>query len=311
MTGAVFMDIVIAVNDAYYEACRTMLHSLFTKNRKSVISIHLFYRQLTERERKGLCKYVEKLGGTFHSYIVPDSVFRDLPYEGSEEKPNQLFSIEVYYRILAYQILPKDMQRMLWLDADIVITSDISEFYSQSFDGMDLIACADVSEGEEYIAERKTAMNLEDSHIYFNSGVLLMNLEKIRRDIRDDDLRDIINRYGSNLVYPDQDLLNKIFDGKVKYADGRIYNNQLYGKQYQDSIEDACILHYVYIFKPWKPLLAKRNCSYYWKERLAMGDLLGYVLFMGVYQVHRPIKVVAYYREIIAAKVRNKIAHRD
>ena len=69
------MDIVIAVNDAYYEACRTMLHSLFTKNRKSVISIHLFYRQLTERERKGLCKYVEKLGGTFHSYIVPDSVF--------------------------------------------------------------------------------------------------------------------------------------------------------------------------------------------------------------------------------------------
>ena len=305
MTGAVFMDIVIAVNDAYYEACRTMLHSLFTKNRKSAISIHLFYRQLTERKRKGLCKYVEKLGGTFHSYIVPDSVFRNLPYEGSEEKPNQLFSIEVYYRILAYQILPKDMQRMLWLDADIVITSDISEFYSQSFDGMDLIACADVSEGEEYIAERKTAMNLEDSHIYFNSGVLLMNLEKIRRDIRDDDLRDIINRYGSNLVYPDQDLLNKIFDGKVKYADGRIYNNQLYGKQYEDSIESACILHYVYIFKPWKPFQARYNYSYYWNERLAMGDLLGYAGFLFLYRARRLWEKAGYYHGMINEHVKN------
>lgn len=311
MTGAVFMDILIAINDAYYEVCRTMLHSLFTKNRKSPISIHLFYRQLQRSRRESLYRYVEKLGGTFYSYIVPDSIFRNLPYEGSENNPIELFPIEVYYRILAHQILPEDMKRVLWLDADIIIKSDISEFYGQSFDGMDMIVCADVSEGEDYIAKQKQAMGLGDSHIYFNSGVLLMNLEKIRRDICKDDLVNIISRYGSRLVYPDQDLLNKIYYGKVKYEDGRIYNNQLYGKQYEDSIEDACILHYVYIFKPWKPLLAKHNCSYYWKERLAMGDLLGYVLFICVYQVHRPIKAAAYYREIIAAKVRNKIAHRD
>lgn len=170
------MDVIIAVNDAYCEVCRTMLHSLFTKNHNSSITVHLLYKQLRPGKQRRLRRYVEKLGGIFHSYIVQDSVFLNLPYQGSATNPIELFPIEVYYRILAYQILPADMKRALWLDADIIITSDISWFYSQPFDDMDLIACADLGEGQEYIKERKEAMGLAESHIYFNTGVLLVSV---------------------------------------------------------------------------------------------------------------------------------------
>lgn len=153
-------------------------------------------------------------------------------------------------------------------------------------------------------------MGLAESHIYFNTGVLLYNLEKIRRDIHKAKLRNIISRYVSHLKYPDQDLLNKIFEGKVKYADGRIYNNQFYGKPYEDYIEDACMLHYVYIYKPWKPTLARKNYTYYWNERLAMGDRAGYLLFTLLYRTYHRYKTVNYYCKVFAARVIKMITYK-
>ena len=74
-----------------------------------------------------------------------------------------------YYRILALDMI--DAQKVLYLDVDLIITQNITSLWEQQLNNVILAAV------DEQNSERVTALNLKRGASYFNSGVMLVNLE--------------------------------------------------------------------------------------------------------------------------------------
>lgn len=224
-----------------------MLHSLRRHNDED-ITVYLMNRSLNNSEIKRFGKYLHKrLGMEFNVLDVSNTFFEQI-YTYHER-----FSIEMYYRVLAQFLLPKTVDRILWLDSDIVLCGDISEFYHQDFEGNLLVACADALWDDEEITQVKNKLGLPKDHIYFNSGVLLLNIGSLREETSIDGIVETTQSIAEQFTYPDQDLLNYLYQGKIKYCDQNRFNCQTksFKKLTKDQIDNIIILHYAGGQKPW------------------------------------------------------------
>ena len=112
-------------------------------------------------------------------------------------------------------------QKVLYLDSDIIVNQDIKKIFDISFDNNEIIAVKDSISSVLHIDKNKDRLNhitnilkISEPERYFNSGLILFNLAKI-------DKQDYIDRLNkakqiSTLLFPDQDILNKIFEKRTK-----------------------------------------------------------------------------------------------
>ena len=136
------------------------------------------------------------------------------------------FSHEIYYRILAVNMLPQNMERILYLDADMLIKKDLTEVYGTSMsDTCPFIVCEDIEghkrETYEWLRSR---VAIPHNSRYFNSGFMLMNLNYLRRRNSVDYILDAFYRGDSRYPCPDQDVLNHMYYDKVQYVPCSLYN---------------------------------------------------------------------------------------
>ncbi len=168
------------------------------------------------------------------------------------------------------------VDRVLWLDSDIIISGDITQFYNLDLKEYCIAACED----GRYInintrGQDNDRLELESSHRYFNSGVLLMNLNLIRRSFSQEEVCTLAGRIREKLVYPDQDILNCLYQDSVLYADYHLYNCgveriHLLTDEERTNIR---ILHYYGLNKPWDLLHGNDPDKRYWKIQREMGNL--------------------------------------
>lgn len=155
----------------------------------------------------------------------------------------------IYYRMLIPSIFP-EYDKIIYLDADTVLLKDIAEMYS--IDIGDNLLGATV---EETVANTKVFqdycvnyLNFESKY-YFNSGVLLMNAKEFRKQ----DIEGQFSRMLKKIVFrmaPDQDFLNVLCFGKVKYIPMGWNKSPLYAKDFDEK--DLGLIHYNLTYKPWK-----------------------------------------------------------
>ena len=265
------INILISVNGKYLDKAETMLHSFRRHNDDVEVTVYLINHTLKAYQTKKFKKYLkETLDMSFEMITVSNTIFDDFSF-GSER-----FSIEIYYRVLAQFLLPQNVDRIIWLDADIVICGNIEKFYNQSFDGNLLIACPDAAWESEEINHIKENLGLDKGYVYFNSGVLLLNIEAMRNETNYHDIVRSAYRIADCLVFPDQDLLNYLYSERVKYCDHNIYNcfpNE-YKKMTCDQHDDVVVLHYAGYQKPWNFICIKELSAAvrpYWKEVFLQG----------------------------------------
>lgn len=270
------MDVIIAINNQYMEMCKTMLFSLLNSNKKNDVVIHIFNKNLNSKNIVELEKFIKKNGGNSKIYELTDILFEGV------SRVLERFSVEMFFRIIAYKILPVSIERALWLDSDLLVRSDLFDFYNQSFGDMELIVCRDAYSNSSFIQKIKSKMEIPEDHDYFNSGVILFNLKRIRENLDESQIIEIIEKYNTLLTYPDQDILNKLFAGKVKYCNEEIYNFQV-NEIYRADVRKTIILHYAGERKPWIPIKAYPISNEYWKERVKMGDVFGTLRFYLIY----------------------------
>lgn len=120
---------------------------------------------------------------------------------------NSRWSYMTLIRTALTKILP-DEKRVLWLDCDTIVNADITELF-------------EVDMGGNYFAAVREPGRSINGKNYFNAGVLLMNLDKIKADGLDDRLIDTLNH--KPFVFPDQDAINQLAEGRIMALDGR-YN---------------------------------------------------------------------------------------
>jgi len=262
------INILISVDSNYLTKAQTMLFSL-RLHTKEEIAVYLLNHRLTEAEIDGFRLFLKNKCKMELVHIdAKDTALDNFPVGDLN------FTIEMYYRILAQFLLPTSVDRILWIDADIVVLKDVSEFYHQPFNGAKYVVCEDSQSETSFVQESISRLGLPAGEKYFNSGVMLMNLGLLRQETNLVDILKRSDEIKEKLTYPDQDILNYLYYNQVKYADWKTYNYQLAGVNClsKSDVKDIVILHYTGMRKPWNYWQIVNVSKHYWKVRFKQGD---------------------------------------
>ncbi|MBR0361882.1 MAG: glycosyltransferase family 8 protein, partial [Paraprevotella sp.] len=157
-----------------------------------------------------------------------------------------------YYRCILADILPKNIDRLLYIDCDIVILGNISDFWNTPLDGIGVAAVEDIGCGEK---ERYEILKYPMEDSYFNAGVLMINLRYWREQQVGRACIDYFHDYPERILFNDQDLLNSILHKSKVLVDLRwnvqdgFYRNpknmtQEWKTKYEHVLKNPVILHY-------------------------------------------------------------------
>lgn len=184
------------------------------------------------------------------------------------------FTPEAYFRLFLPQIL-KNYEKVLYLDADMIVCHDVADLYKEDLGGMLLGAVRDpvISGSNKSPAYNRhdymLKLGVKNIYDYFQSGVMLIDLKKMAKGGLCGEMIEYATTHDCDLV--DQDVLNVFCQGRVKFIDNRWnvdvnriamqvvpYAPAAMWKQYLENREKAYIYHFAGADKPWKnPLLDK------------------------------------------------------
>lgn len=283
------MNILIAINEKYIEPAKTMLFSLACHQEEN-LAVYLLQSSIQRESLDNLRAFVdEKCHGELIDIQIDKSLFANVPKA-------KWWTEETYYRLISFAILPESVERILWLDADIIVKGNISELYNQDFDDNYAVVCA------EDTMKNHARLGLKESHHYFNAGVILYDFNMIRRDFTVQYIFDCIEKHRDHLEALDQDVLNVLFENKVKYIDATVYNNETLGfsalgrAKMTELRDTARIIHFIGAMKPWNPKGANWADWYWWKYEIARGDRLG--IAVNYFFRNSPVKFRCFLGEI-------------
>ena len=161
-----------AEGQAYVAHSAVMLHSLLDHSDGLAIEVHYLHGPRFDRSDARLLRsMVEGGGGSIEFLEVPDADVAALPVTDQ-------FTKAMWYRIFLPELLPQ-LDRVLYLDADTLIVDSLAPLWATDLEGAYLAAVTNVFQSNH--VHRPAELGLAGPHVYFNSGVLLMNLADMRR----------------------------------------------------------------------------------------------------------------------------------
>lgn len=213
------MDLLLVANSKYLVQVLALLYSLFEYN-SGKITIHLFYSDLKSKEVNLISHFIEKWG--CNKQLILYYVNRN---DANGMKTTQNYPEEIYYRIFAINMLPQDIDKILYLDVDMIIKGSLEELYETDLEGYAFAACEDIYGTLMGIENsRLEALEIATTYHYVNSGMLLLNLKCLREDCAVEKLVTYIKGMGNDISFPDQDALNVLYYNKTKYVPWEKYN---------------------------------------------------------------------------------------
>ena len=246
------VNVSISINHQYTKYAYIMLTSLFVQHNEfpNSVTVYILQSDLTQEDKALLLQLAEKYNQEISFLQVDIGDYADkLP-------TNKDWSEEMYYRLLLGELLPEEVTRILYLDVDIIINKPLLDLYHMDMQGMHLAVADDPAiQGNFSVQQQKIFAGFPTPIRYFNSGVVLMDMEKIRGHYTFADYCKVAEQFSYQLSNPDQDLLNYVHAGNVCYIDNSRFNvfSQIAEEEssYEQIKEEAVIIHYVGR-KPWK-----------------------------------------------------------
>ena len=236
------MKVAFAANNEYVPHLEIALFSLLRNNQTHSFAIYILSSDITKKSEKKLRKVCDHFGNASIEVVDMSGRFDSL-------KTLAHFSRDMYSRYLLSEILSRD-ERVLYLDGDILVTGDVSELYFSDISDSYVAGIRDHGIAKPMFKEYMRTLGLKGSD-YINSGVLVMNLEKIRQDNKVKALIDKTAELSDIIQHPDQDVINIIFKNKITYM-GSVWNFQDEDrKNNTEKLSDVHIIHYTTEKKPW------------------------------------------------------------
>ena len=264
------IEIVCSTDGNYVMPTGVMLHSLFVNNMDESINVHLLHDGISADQISGLKDIVSKHGGKITFYKVDESKFSFFPIGHEYQSKHAGLSLATYYRLFMTKILPENIDRVIYLDGDILVTSSIRGLWETDISGK---AMAGVPDTYNNIPAHYNRLRYPQVCGYVNCGVLLMNLEYWRAHDVTRKFIDYVKLYPERLVCHDQDVLNYLFrnDKVILHLKYNMLNEYFfdlrynmisweYEKQMLEGQENPVIVHFTCIPKPWY-----KNCRHPYK----------------------------------------------
>lgn len=256
----VTIPIFYAIDDGYAKFVAVSIKSLIMNaNNNYNYDINVIYENLSEENAQKL-KSLE----TDNVKIILTKMNQNLSMI-TDKLGNRLreytFTLTIFFRLFIPVMFPK-YDKCIYIDADTVIPGDISRLYNEDL-GDNYFGCIiDKSTiDNEILASYFEQVVGIPRDKYINSGVLLMNSKKLRDLKIDEKFLDLYTKYGFDLIAPDQDYINSMCYGNIKYLSD-IYDAM--PNPNNKEVENPVIIHYNLFLKPWQ-YEDVQYYDYFWK----------------------------------------------
>lgn len=211
------INILVTLNANYLQPLKVLLKSLFHQNPNEKFTIYLMYSNIGQQDLDDLNHFILKHQQQFYPIFIDPNYFQEAPVF-------RHYTTEMYYRLAAHKFLPETVDRVLYLDPDIVAINPIGSFYRTSFENYLFIAAEHEHSTKLIKPINKIRLKTPLAKGYFNTGVLLMNVALMRKIVQLEDIYEYIEKNKFKLILPDQDVLNALFWDKIKPVDSYRYN---------------------------------------------------------------------------------------
>lgn len=285
------INIALCSDDNYSIPCLVCITSIFENNKDEICNVTVLTNGMSDKTKEKFLCLANLYGQIINIYPVDDVCFNGLV-------TTSVFPKSIYYRYLLPQILSNE-DEVLYLDCDIIVRHGLSPLYNLDIKDSPCAVVIDQNSDDPIILNR-----VRTNSPYWNSGVLLMNLKYWRQYCLINKLVDFINENPDKCIYPDQDAMNILFDGKVLYA-GIEYNCQSrwfydietarvsykYWDNIKKAVSDPVIVHYCETVKPWNV-----GCCHPMKTEFVhyakLHNFIGYDAFYRKIKINRFKKII-------------------
>jgi lipopolysaccharide biosynthesis glycosyltransferase len=244
------MTVCFVVTDQYCHAFAVTLISFF-EHLKGItpneVEVFIISDGLSKGNEKKLLRISKKYTFTYTILTANKSDFKGLPL-------NNHWHPSFYYRFLIADI--HHVNKILYLDCDLLIQQDITQLWNESLHGKLLAAVQNPEIMHNHL------LGLESTQDYFNAGIMLIDLKRWRDEKISQRAMEFLHLNGDNLFWPDQDAVNYLANndwqridpkwnvqsefftgggGKLKYLE----------KEVHAAIQNPAIIHFTGQSKPW------------------------------------------------------------
>ncbi|MHC3493038.1 lipopolysaccharide 3-alpha-galactosyltransferase [Pectobacterium brasiliense] len=260
------LDIAFGTDEKFIYGCAIATASILLKNPDCCLSFHVFTDKLSDGDKARFQEMAEKYNTTINIYIVDCSWLKTLP-------ETKLWSYAIYFRFIIADYFYQRLDRVLYLDADIICNGSLQELIK--LDISSHIAAA-VLDGDSSWWENR-AQKLQQPELsngYFNSGVLLIEINNWHQaSVTENSMRFLIDPEMKKVItHPDQDVLNILLAGNFYQLNNK-YNTQFsinYELKYSNGESaptpistETVFIHYIGPTKPWHKWAANYACTKY------------------------------------------------
>ena len=198
------MNIVFATSDLYSRPAVVTIQSLLMNNQE-VEDLHIYYieNEISKSNRDIISRLVLKYNRQIDFIKMPD----ELRHISGLMRTNVI----TYSYCFFQDILPIDVEKVLLIESDTLVLRNLTSLYATNIDDFYVAAADDLQ--SRYCKEK---VGIRATSPYFNAGVLLINLKRLREENISKKIKGIIQDGKSKFMYEVQDELNVCFEGKVK-----------------------------------------------------------------------------------------------
>lgn len=248
------IHIVCTIDNGFKIALSAMLISLFESNKRHCIKIHLLSADLSVENVAFFNNLTHRYKQQFQFYRLKFDQFINLPVD-------ERITYAAYYRLVAPEVLDKEVERFIYLDADMIIKRDLFELWNTDLKGNIIGAIYDIfAIRDKYYHTH----NIDDKYMYFNSGVLLVDIKEWLTFNTTKKTIKYITDNKKLCLYHDQDGLNGILHNRslplspewnqqigIYVIDPGLLS-ELYGENnFKMALEHPAAVHFNGKEKPW------------------------------------------------------------
>jgi len=254
-TNKINIHLGIAFDNNYLSPFYALAASIFDYNRKNRIVIHAIATGLDDYVLNEIKTYVHQHNHEILFYTIDESMLSNIVLVNK-------WTHAVYYRLLFPQLVPADIGRLLYIDTDTLVLNDLRELYEHQLHYHPVGAVYD-----NYVINHPE-IGIEGTGNYFNSGVLLMDLQAWKEQKISEKAFDFLNNFPEKIVYVDQDALNVVLKDnwkKMAFKYNLLFSyisQTLPLSEQKDFLKDKVILHFT-LQRPWSCISKNRFRTLY------------------------------------------------
>lgn len=249
------LEIVVTCDEGYLGPLRTMLLSLRANNRAENIRVWILHRGIPQLALESLAVFCGHIEIELAPRMVDQALF-------AHARSSERYPQEMYYRMLATHVIDADIDRALYLDPDILIINPLTPLFD-----IVLGDCVFAAASHTDAVHPATALNnvrLNTNEVYFNTGVILMDMRRAKALIDPDEILAFAMEHERKLLFPDQDIFNALYGERTLPVPDQVWNYD--ARKYPDNIirtggeatldwvmNNTAILHFCGRDKPWAP----------------------------------------------------------